>query len=301
MMNLLRDQQMGLRPHFDFWQTTRFQLHLDRPLVMGIVNVTPDSFSDVNNSPSPSQAIELAQQHLRDGADMLDVGGESTRPGAKPLSAEQEWERIQPVLSEVMKWDKPVSVDTYHPDNMRKALDMGVDVINDIWALRMGNALQVVSQYNCGVCLMHMHGEPATMQVSPMEGDVLKPITLFFQSRLHQVQQAGIDLSRIVLDPGVGFGKTVNQNFSLLRHQDVFMQMGLPLLVGWSRKSALGIATGLTAHDRLVPSVVAAMMAIERGAGIVRVHDVSATVAGLKTWMAVEKSHASTQLIKESM
>ena len=285
------DQKMGLRPHFDFWQTSRFQLPLHKPLVMGIVNVTPDSFSGGHAiTATPAQAIGLAQQLLFEGADILDIGGESTRPGAQALTAEEEWARVQPVLDELMTWNKPVSMDTYHPENMHRALDMGVDIINDIWALRMGHSMAVVSAYKCGVCLMHMHGQPATMQLAPMQGDVVSSICQFFQDRLSETDHAGMHRNRLVLDPGVGFGKTTAQNFSLLRHQDSFMRLGLPILVGWSRKSALGQITGLDASERLVPSIAAALLAVERGAKILRVHDVKATTEALKVWMAIENN-----------
>ncbi len=289
MIPLAGDQNMGLRPHFNFWQTSRFQLRLTKPMVMGIVNVTPDSFSAVHTTTAtPMQALGLAQQHLHDGADILDIGGESTRPGAKALTADQEWVRIQPVLSELITWHKPVSIDTYHPENMHRALDMGVDIVNDIWALRKGDALAVVSAYKCGVCLMHMHDQPATMQLAPMQGDVVQSICQFFQNRLSETDLAGIHRNRLVLDPGVGFGKTVPQNFSLLRNQDVFMRLGLPIMAGWSRKSALGQVTGLDVSDRLVPSIAAALLAVERGSRILRVHDVKATIEALKVWVAVE-------------
>jgi len=299
MISISNHSNMGLRPHFDFWQTSRFQLSLKKPLVMGILNVTPDSFSGINNVSNPVQAIDLASQHLKNGADILDIGGESTRPGAKALTADQEWDRIHPVLHELINWNKPLSVDTYHPENMQKALDMGVDIINDIWALRVGNALERVAKYDCGVCLMHMHGEPETMQLSPMLGDVVNMIASFLQIRITKANNAGIDHSRIALDPGIGFGKTTNQNFYLLKQQDAFVRMGLPVLVGWSRKSSLGIATGLAAHDRLVPSIAAALLAIERGARIVRVHDVAATVTALKVWMASENASSSEENLEE--
>jgi len=296
MIPLAGDQNMGLRPHFNFWQTSRFQLQLTKPMVMGIVNVTPDSFSAVHTTTAtPMQALRLAQQHLHDGADILDIGGESTRPGADALTADQEWVRIQPVLSELITWHKPVSIDTYHPENMHRALDMGVDIVNDVWALRKGDALSVVSAYKCGVCLMHMHGQPVTMQLAPMQGDVVQSICQFFQNRLSETDLAGIHRNRLVLDPGVGFGKTVAQNFSLLRNQDVFMRLGLPIMAGWSRKSALGQVTGLDVSDRLVPSIAAALLAVERGSRILRVHDVKATIEALKVWGAVENLTEPTE------
>jgi dihydropteroate synthase len=280
---------LGLRPHFDFWQTTRFELSFQRPLVMGIVNITPDSFSAVPAPQLASQAIQEAEQLMQDGADILDLGAESTRPGATPLTAEQEWVRLEPVLRELLTWKSPVSVDTYHPVTMRRALDMGVDIINDIWALQQADALSVVAAYKCGICLMHMHGEPQTMQVSPMQGDVVHLVHDFFRAQFQRTDAAGIDKQRLMFDPGIGFGKTVEQNFQLLALQDRFHDLPAPLMVGWSRKSSLGAVTGLGVHDRMVPSVAAAVLAVERGAAVVRVHDVAATVSALAVWSAARR------------
>jgi len=280
---------LGLRPHFDFWQTTRFELSFQRPLVMGIVNITPDSFSAVPAPQLASQAIQEAEQLKQDGADILDLGAESTRPGATPLTAEQEWVRLEPVLRELLTWKSPVSVDTYHPVTMRRALDMGVDIINDIWALQQADALSVVAAYKCGICLMHMHGEPQTMQVSPMQGDVVHLVHDFFRAQFQRTDAAGIDKQRLMFDPGIGFGKTVEQNFQLLALQDRFHDLPAPLMVGWSRKSSLGAVTGLGVHDRMVPSVAAAVLAVERGAAVVRVHDVAATVSALAVWSAAKR------------
>ena len=277
---------LGLRPHFDFWQTTRFELSFQRPLVMGIVNITPDSFSAVPAPQLASQAIQEAEQLMQDGADILDLGAESTRPGATPVTAEQEWVRLEPVLRELLTWKLPVSVDTYHAITMRRALDMGVDIINDVWALRQADALSVVAAYRCGICLMHMHGEPQTMQASPMQGDALDLVHDFFREQFQRTDAAGIAKQRLMFDPGIGFGKTVEQNFQLLALQDRFHDLPAPLMVGWSRKSSLGAVTGLGVHDRMVPSVAAAVLAVERGAAVVRVHDVAATVSALAVWSA---------------
>jgi dihydropteroate synthase len=190
------------------------------------------------------------------------------------------------VLKELLTWQLPVSVDTYHPQTMRLALDMGVDIINDIWALRQPGALQAVASHECGICLMHMHGEPATMQLSPLSGDPLAQAGEFFKQRLQAAITQGIEQQRLVLDPGIGFGKTVEQNFMLLQRQQELMQSGLPLLLGWSRKSSLGAVTGLEVGDRLVPSVVAAVLAADKGAAVLRVHDVADTVAALAVWQA---------------
>ena len=284
---------MGLRPHFGFWQTTRYKLSLHKPLVMGIVNVTPDSFSQGASQLVVQGIIQAAEAQMRQGADILDIGGESTRPGATALSHEEEWQRIHPVLAELLTWNLPVSVDTYHPETMRKALDMGVDIINDIWALRQPGALQAVASYDCGICLMHMHGEPATMQLSPLSGDPLAQTGEFFKQRIQAAIAQGIQQQRLVLDPGIGFGKTVAQNFMLLQRQQELMQSGLPLLLGWSRKSSLGAVTGREVGDRLVPSVVAAVLAADKGAAVLRVHDVADTVAALAVWQATR----STQLV----
>jgi dihydropteroate synthase len=275
---------MGLRPHVSFWETTRFRIQLDRPRVMGIVNLTPDSFSDGGRWTTAEAALAHARQLLQEGADILDIGAESSRPGAQPLSDDEEWQRLEPVLHELVRWQVPVSVDTYRAETMRRALDLGVDIINDIWALRQPGALATVQAYPCGVCVMHMHGEPQTMQREPMTGDVIAQVLNFLRERLHALQAAGVADARICLDPGIGFGKTVEQNFALLREQSQLLDLGYPLLAAWSRKSSLGAVTGLDVQERLVPSVAAAVLAVERGARVVRVHDVAATVAALQVW-----------------
>ena len=277
---------MGLRPHVALWRTTRFDLDVSHPLVMGIVNVTPDSFSDGGLLASSAGAINHAETLVEEGAHILDVGGESTRPGATSLSADEEWQRIGPVLKQVVKWDIPVSVDTYHPQTMQKALDLGVDIVNDVWAFRQKGALEAVASSRCGLCMMHMHGEPATMQLHPMVGNVMDELSVFFQTQLALIDEAGIDQSRVVLDPGIGFGKTVEQNFEILRKQSQLLHFGQPLMVGWSNKSSLGAVSGLPVDQRLVPSVVAAVLAVERGARILRVHAVAKTVAALSVWKA---------------
>lgn len=279
-------QYMGLRPHVSFWQTSRFRIELNRPRVMGIVNLTPDSFSDGGRWASPHAAIDHASQLIREGADILDIGAESSRPGAQPLSDDEEWMRLEPVLQEVVRWQVPVSVDTYRAATMRRALELGVDIINDIWGLRQPGALESVQASRCGVCVMHMHGEPQTMQREPMSGDAVDQVVHFLRERLDVLQAAGVADARICLDPGIGFGKTVAHNFALLREQHQLLDLGFPLLAAWSRKSSLGAVTGLQVQDRLVPSVAAAVLAVERGAHLVRVHDVAATVAALQVWQA---------------
>lgn len=283
------------------WQTTRFLIDLRRPQVMGIVNVTPDSFSDGGQHASTRQALRHCEQLIVDGADILDIGGESTRPGALPLSLEDELARVLPVVRAAVTLGVPVSVDSYKPQLMQAVLDLGADIINDIWALRCvvpdwsASAAQVIAAHpSCGVCLMHMHLEPRTMQIAPMQGDVVPQVLSFLEREAKNIQGLGVDMSRIVLDPGIGFGKTVAQNFSLLARQAELLQAGYPLLVGWSRKSSLaGMGMGadhgdtLSVQQRLPPSLAAALLAAERGAAVLRVHDVKETVQVLKVLQAI--------------
>ena len=277
------------------WQTSRFQISLDQPRVMGIVNVTPDSFSDGGKFFSPGSgqraAFEHCEQLLKDGADILDIGGESSRPGAPSVPLDEELARVLPVVRHAVQLGVPVSVDTCKPELMQAVLDLGADIINDIWALRQPGAAAVVAAHpTCGVCLMHMHREPQTMQVEPMQGDVLLQVLSFLGQMAGELKALGVHGDRIVLDPGIGFGKTVAQNFELLARQRELLAAGYPLLVGWSRKSSLAAVTAtslasvaqLDIADRMVPSVTAAVLAIERGARVVRVHDVRETVQALK-------------------
>lgn len=272
------------------WQTSRFDIDLTKPKVMGIVNVTPDSFSDGGLYATTSTALNGCERLLREGAHMLDIGGESTRPGSPSVSLADELDRVLPVVQEAVQLGVPISVDTYKPEVMRAVLDAGADVINDVWALRRPGALQAVAEHaRCGVCLMHMHRDPQTMQVAPMAGDVVAPVLEFLRDRADALLELGVDRQRIVLDPGVGFGKTVEQNFSLLAQQQSLLKLGFPLLGAWSRKSSLGAVTNRECPaDRVAASVAAALMAIERGARIVRVHDVAQTVDALKVWQAVQ-------------
>ncbi|MDF1482430.1 dihydropteroate synthase [Extensimonas sp. H3M7-6] len=279
-----------------FWHTARFRIDLSRPQVMGIVNVTPDSFSDGGQHATTAAALAHCEQLLKEGADILDIGGESSRPGSAPLPLEDELARVLPVVRAAVRLGVPVSVDTYKPQVMQAALDLGADIVNDIWALRQPGAAQVVAAHPaCGVCLMHMHRDPQTMQRAPMQGDVLPQVLRFLQLQAQTLQALGIEKARIALDPGVGFGKTVEQNFALLARQRELLAVGHPLLVGWSRKSALGAVTDLPVQERLAPSVAAALLAVERGAHVVRVHDVRATVAALAVWRAVCQAERHSQ------
>jgi len=270
-----------------FWQTARFRIDLHQPQVMGIVNVTPDSFSDGGQHVNTRAALAHCEQLLKDGANILDIGGESTRPGAPAVSLKDELARVLPVVREAVRLNVPISVDTYKASVMQAVLDAGADIINDVWALRQSDAPQVIAAHaSCGVCLMHMHGEPRTMQTLPMQGSSLQPVSAFLKSHANELQALGVAHERIALDPGIGFGKTVDQNFELLVHQDQLLALGYPLLVGWSRKSSIGAVTGCEVNERMVPSVAAAVLALERGARIVRVHDVAQTVQALKVWQA---------------
>ena len=272
-----------------FWQTTRFRIDLSQPRVMGIVNVTPDSFSDGSQHANTRTALTHCEQLLKDGAHILDIGGESTRPGAPAVSLDDELARVLPVVREAVRLNVPISVDTYKAAVMQAALDAGADIINDVWALRQAGAQHVVSAHaQCGVCLMHMHGEPQTMQTLPMQGSSIQPVAEFLKTHAQALQALGVAHERIALDPGVGFGKTVAQNFELLAHQDQLLALGYPVLVGWSRKSSIGAVTGCDVGERMVPSVAAALLAVERGARIVRVHDVAPTVQALKVWQAAQ-------------
>ena len=276
------------------WQTSRFVIDLSQPKVMGIVNITPDSFSDGGQFESNSQALKHAENLVQQGADILDIGGESSRPGSQPLSLDEELSRVLPFVREAVKWQVPLSVDTYKPQVMQAALDLGADIINDIWAMRHAGAWDVMAQFpKCGICLMHMHRDPQSMQTAPMAGNVVQVVKDFLAKQLSTAFHLGVQKERIVLDPGVGFGKTPDQNLAMLMHQAEFMSLGQPLLAGWSRKSTLGKMVALKGQepvpsDRLGASLSAALLAVQRGAAIVRVHDVKETVQALKIWQAVQ-------------
>ncbi len=271
------------------WQTSRFNIDLARPQVMGIVNVTPDSFSDGGQHASTAAALAHCERLLKDGADILDIGGESTRPGAVPLPLDEELARLLPVVRGAVQLGVPVSVDSYKPVVMQAVLDLGADIVNDIWALRQPGAAAVVAGHpGCGVCLMHMHGEPRTMQLQTMTGDVVPQVRDFLVTAATALQAQGVSAGRIVMDPGIGFGKSVAQNFALLARQEELVAAGYPLLAGWSRKSSLAAVAAVSAMaDRMVPSVAAALLAVQRGACVVRVHDVRETVQALQVLAAV--------------
>lgn len=269
------------------WQTTRFRVPLNQPLVMGIVNVTPDSFSDGGAFATTAAAQAHCDRLLADGADILDIGGESTRPGAATPDLDAELARVLPVLHHAVGLGVPVSVDTSRPEVMRQALDLGVDIVNDVRALQRPGALALLAEHAmAGVCLMHMRGEPGTMQTDAHYDDVVAEVCGWLASRCRDVLAAGVALDRIVLDPGIGFAKTADHNWALLQRQAELLALGQPLLVGWSRKSTLGRLTGRAVQHRQSASVAAALASVVRGAAIVRVHDVAETVDALKVWRA---------------
>ena len=280
------------------WQTSRFAIDLSRPQVMGIVNVTPDSFSDGGLAAVSTTAIERCERLRADGADILDIGGESSRPGAEPVDVETELGRVLPVVAAAVRLGCPVSIDTAKPEVMRAVLDLGTDIVNDIGALRAPGTLDAVAAHPaCGICLMHMRGTARSMQADTDYGDVVVEVAAFLRQRVATAVAAGIAVERIVVDPGIGFAKTPAQNLELLSRQQEMLGIGAALLVGWSRKSTLGrligsasppagqtMARPLASID--AASVAAALIAVQRGARIVRVHDVAATVAALKVWRA---------------
>lgn len=266
----------------------RFQLDLTRPNVMGIVNVTPDSFSDGGKYSSVERAVEHALQLIAEGADILDIGGESTRPGAAPVGLDEELRRVIPVIEALSKVTTvPISIDTYKPEVMRASIQAGADIVNDICALREDGALEIVTNSNAGVCLMHMQGKPQTMQINPQYTDVVTEVKQFLADRVEACLAHGIARERIMLDPGFGFGKTTAHNVALIQHLGRFVELGFPLLVGLSRKSVLGRIAGGDEQQRLHAGLAASVISVMKGAKIVRVHDVKATVDALKVVEAV--------------
>ena len=284
------------------WKAGRFEIDLAAPRVMAIVNLTPDSFTDGDPTLTPARALATCERLLAEGADILDLGGESSRPGADPVDLETELARVLPVLREAVRFGCPVSVDTTKPEVMRAALDLGADIVNDIGALRAPGALEAVAAHpTCGVCLMHMRGTPRSMQQQTDYADLLGEIGAFLGERVGAVEAAGVARERIVVDPGVGFGKTPAQNLELLSRQQELLALGVPILAGWSRKSTLARLAGVwdTAPADRTPaqqarlaaaSVAASLLAVQRGARIVRVHNVAAMVAALAVWKAAPEA-----------
>lgn len=254
---------------------------------MGVVNVTPDSFSDGGRFLDSGAAIDHARRLIGEGADIVDVGGESTRPGARPVEAAEELQRVLPVIRALRDESVPVAVDTLKPEVMRAAIAEGASIVNDVYALRVPGALDAVSASDAGVCLMHMQGEPRTMQAAPHYEDVVREVGAFLRERMAAAASAGIAAERVAVDPGFGFGKTVEHNLELLRRLPELVELGAPVLVGFSRKSTLGAITGRPATERLAASLAAALLAVLRGATIVRVHDVAATRDALAVLAAV--------------
>jgi dihydropteroate synthase len=268
----------------------RYRLDLGKPLVMGVVNVTPDSFSDGGKFFDAKTAVSHARGLIEEGADIIDVGGESSRPGALPVSVSEEIDRILPVLEGLKGIEKPISVDTRRPEVMQAALGAGASMINDIEALQAPGAIEAVAKSQCAVCLMHMQGQPATMQQDPHYDDVVGEVASFLKNRVEKAAQAGIARERIVVDPGFGFGKTPAHNFELLRGLAGIGKLGLPVLAGWSRKSTLGKLTGRPADQRLAASLAAALLALQGGATILRVHDVKETRDVIAVWEAYKEN-----------
>ena len=280
------------------WRCGRFLFDFSkrqRPLVMGILNATPDSFSDGGRFRTPSDALAQAEHMIANGADIIDIGGESTRPGAEPVSLQEELDRVLPVIEALKDCGVALSIDTYKAETMRQALKAGVDCVNDIWALRQEGAVEAVIESNknnsdkpCGIVLMHMQRDPQTMQFDPEYQDVIGEVKAFLQERAELLQGQGITQDRIAIDPGFGFGKSLEHNLNMLTNFDLFSQLGYPVLAGISRKSMLGKLTGRDTNERVAPSIAAAILAADRGARIIRVHDVQETVDALKIWEAVQ-------------
>jgi dihydropteroate synthase len=269
------------------WHTGRFEIDLSSPRVMGIVNVTPDSFADGGQHAHTLQAIAHVERLRDEGADIVDIGGESSRPGAQAVPVEEELARVLPVLRHAVRLGLPVSVDTRRTAVMQVALDEGADIINDIQALRDVGAEELLARHpSAGICLMHMRGVPASMQQAVHYVDVVTEVSTFLQARSARMLALGVAHERIVLDPGIGFAKTAEQNLQLHRRQSDMLALGFPLLVGWSRKSTLGTITGRPVYERLTASVAAALASAMYGARILRVHDVAATIDALKVWQA---------------
>jgi dihydropteroate synthase len=270
------------RFHFDWQKRTM-------PVVMGILNITPDSFSDGGQFQSHDVAIAHAYQMIEEGAEIIDIGGESSRPGAEALSLQEELDRVIPIIDALKNSGVALSIDTYKSKTMKAALDAGVDILNDIWGFRQPHALEVAaSSSQAGLCVMHMQKDPSTMQFNPEYEDVVDDVNGFLMERVVALEEFGIERERIAIDPGFGFGKMPEHNLKMLNQFETFTLHGLPVLAGISRKATLGVVTGRDKENRMVASVAAALMAVERGAKIVRVHDVAATVDAMKLWAATK-------------
>jgi dihydropteroate synthase len=274
------------------WRCGRFLFDFSkrrRPVVMGILNATPDSFSDGGKFRTPQDAIAQAEHMIANGVDLIDIGGESTRPGAQPVELQEELDRVLPVIEALQDCGVALSIDTYKAETMRQALRAGVDCVNDIWALRQEGAVDaVLESKDCSIVLMHMQRNPQTMQFNPQYHDVIAQVMQFLNERAELLKAKGIEGNRIAIDPGFGFGKSLDHNLSMLKHFHQFSQLGYAVLAGISRKSMLGKITGKDTHERVASSVAAAIMAADRGARIVRVHDVPETVDALKLWEAID-------------
>ena len=273
------------------WICGRFEFNLERPILMGIVNVTPDSFSDGGQHDQTETAIAHARQLIAQGAQILDIGGESTRPGADPVTLEMELARIMPVLDAVKESGAAISIDTCKAEVMRAALAEGADMINDVTGMRAAQARAVVAQHpNCGVCVMHMQGEPRTMQQNPQYENVVREVHQALLHQAHTLQESGVDRSRISIDPGLGFGKTLAQNYQLIAELETIAASGYPVVFGASRKSMLGAVTGKSVDQRLAGSLAAALAGVAHGAKVLRVHDMAETRDALMVWQAVKNS-----------
>ena len=280
------------------WRCGRFLFDFSkrqRPLVMGILNATPDSFSDGGQFRAASDAIAQAERMIANGVDIIDIGGESTRPGAEPVSLQEELDRVLPVIEGLKDCGIALSIDTYKAETMRQALQAGVDCVNDVWALRQTGAVEAVTEGDknnpeklCGIVLMHMQRDPQTMQFDPEYQDVIAEVKRFLQERADILQERGVAQNRIAIDPGFGFGKSLEHNLKMLADFEQFSQLGYPVLAGISRKSMLGKLTGRDTNERVAPSIAAAILAADRGARIIRVHDVQETVDALKLWEAIQ-------------
>ena len=273
------------------WRCGRFLFDFTerkRPIVMGILNATPDSFSDGGKFRTPKDAIAQAENMIANGVDLIDIGGESTRPGAQPVELQEELDRVLPVIEALKDCGIPLSIDTYKAETMRQALRAGADCVNDIWALRQDGSIDAVLESNdCGVVLMHMQRDPLTMQFNPDYQNVIAEVKQFLEERTELLIAKGINSKRIAIDPGFGFGKSLEHNLNMLTNFADFSSLGFPVLAGISRKSMLGKITGKDTDGRLAASIAAAVMAADRGAMIVRVHDVTETVDALKLWEAI--------------